>query len=68
MIYWYFIVLSMYRNNLMGKSFDWVLNNVLLFYEKIVVFKIIYDRVLCNVLMICKGVLYILVIYILYVY
>lgn len=68
MIYRYLTALSTYRNNLMGKSPDWASNNVSLFYEKTVVFKTTHERVLCNVLMICKGVLHTLVIYILYVY
>lgn len=69
MIYRYLTALSTYRNNLMGKSPDWASNNVSLFYEKkTVVFKTTQERVLCNVLVICKGALHTLVIYILYVY
>lgn len=68
MIYRYLTALSTYRNNLMGKSPDWASNNVSLFYEKTVVFKTTHERVLCNVLVVCKGALHTLVIYILYVY
>lgn len=59
-----------YRNNFLGKSPDRALSNVSLLKKRKkepVVFKTTHEKALCNVLVIGKGALHTLVIYILYV-
>lgn len=57
-----------YRNNFLGKSPDIEQRIAVLRKKEPVVFKTTHEKALCNVLVIGKGALHTLVIYILYVY